>query len=109
MRLQTHLRFCAEIVQTEQNQLINRMKEVDTRSNAVQQRIIDKQKRFTGYCEQSKNLRDVATTLKRLDQSLTDLADRMRAINSCLPIDDQLPPLAFRNKSILPSSPPSSS
>jgi hypothetical protein len=106
MRLQTHLRFCAEIVQNEQNQLIARMKEVDTRSNAVQQRIIDKQKRFTGYCEQSKSLRDVATTLKRLDQSLTDLADRMRAINLCLPPDDRLPVLAFRNKQILPSSPP---
>ena len=102
MRLQIHLRLCAEVVQTEQNQLISRMKEVDTRSNAVQQRIIDKQKRFAGYCEQSKHLRDVATTLKRLDQSLTDLADRMRAINLCLPPDDQLPVLAFRNKQILP-------
>ncbi len=100
MRLQTHLRFCAEIVQTEQIQLITRMKEVDTRSNAVQQRLIDKQKRFTGYCEQSKKLRDVATSLKRLDQSLTDLADRMCAINLCLPPDEQLPALSFRNKSI---------
>ena len=108
MRLQTHLRFCAEIVQTEQNQLIARMKEVDTRSNAVQQRIVEKQKRFAGYCEQSKNLRDVATTLKRLDQSLTDLADRMRAINLCLPLDDQLPALTFRNKPILLPPPPSS-
>jgi len=103
MRLQTHLRFCAEIVQKDQTQLINRMKDVDTRSNSVQQRIIDKQKRFTGYCEQSKKLRDVATSLKRLDQSLTDLADRMRAINLCLPPDDQLPTLAFRNKPTSPS------
>ncbi len=108
MRLQSHLRFCAEIVQTEQTQLISRMKEVDTRSNAVQQRIIDKQKRFTGYCEQSKKLRDVATSLKRLDQSLTDLADRMRAINLFLPIDERLPDLSFRNKAILASSSPSS-
>lgn len=98
MRLQTHLRFCAEIVQTEQTQLITRMKEVDTRSNAVQQRIMDKQKRFTSYCEQSKKLRDVATSLKRLDQTLTDLADRMRAINLALPADEQLLVLTFRNK-----------
>ncbi|CAF1416122.1 unnamed protein product [Rotaria sordida] len=102
-RLQTHFRFCAEIVQNEQTQIINRMKEVDTRSNAVQQRLIDKQKRFHGYCEQSKKLRDVATSLKRLDQSLTELADRMRAINLCLPPDDQLPALSFRNKSIISS------
>ena len=100
MRLQNHFRLCAEAVQTEQIQLITRMKEVDTRSNAVQQRIIEKQKRFTGYCEQSKNLRDLATSLKRLDQSLTDLADRMRAINLLLPNDDQLPALTFRNKPI---------
>jgi len=98
MRLQTHFRFCAEVIQTEQTQLITRMKEVDTRSNAVQQRLIDKQKRFTSYCEQSKKLRDVASSLKRLDQSLTDLAERMRVINLCLPPDDQLPPLSFRNK-----------
>lgn len=74
------------------------MKEVDTRSNAVQQRMIDKQKRFTNYCEQSKKLRDVASSLKRLDQTLTDLADRMRAINLCLPVEEQLPVLSFRNK-----------
>lgn len=80
------------------------MKEVDTRSNAVQQRLIEKQKRFTGYCDQSKKLRDVATSLKRLDQSLTDLADRMRAINLCLPVDDQLPVLAFRNQPTVSSS-----
>jgi aerobic-type carbon monoxide dehydrogenase small subunit (CoxS/CutS family) len=98
MRLQIHLRSCAENVQTEQVQLITRMKEVDTRSNSVQQRLIDKQKRFTGYCEQSKKLRDVAISLKRLDQSLTDLADRMRAINLYLPPDEQLPTLPFRNK-----------
>jgi predicted nuclease with TOPRIM domain len=104
MRLQIHLRFCAENVQTEQTLLITRMKEVDTRSNAVQQRLTDKQKRFTGYCEQSKKLRDVATSLKRLDQSLSELADRMRAINLCLPPDDQLSTLAFRNKPTAPSS-----
>lgn len=108
MRLQTHLRLCAEIVQTEQNQLISRIKEVDTRSNAVQQRIVDKQKRFARYCEESKKLRDVVTNLKRLDQSLTDLADRMRAINSILPADEQLPVLTFRNKPSLTSSSPSS-
>lgn len=79
------------------------MKEVDTRSNSVQQRLNDKQKRFHSYCEQSKKLREVATSLKRLDQSLTDLADRMRAINLCLPPDDQLPTLAFRNKSVTSS------
>ncbi|CAF4718995.1 unnamed protein product, partial [Rotaria sp. Silwood2] len=45
MRLQSHFRFCAEIVQSEQTQIMNRMKEVDTRSNSVQQRLIDKQKR----------------------------------------------------------------
>ena len=104
MRLQTHLRLCAETVQNEQTQLITRMKEVDTRSNSVQQRIIDKHKRFTGYCEQSKKLRDVATSLKRLDHSLTELADRMRAINLCLPVDEQLPALTFRNKTNSPSS-----
>ena len=98
MRLQTHLRLCAENVQTEQNQLISRIKEVDTRSNAVQQRIVDKQKRFARYCEESKKLRDVVTNLKRLDQSLTELADRMRAINLILPSDEQLPVLTFRNK-----------
>ncbi|CAF0985105.1 unnamed protein product [Adineta ricciae] len=98
MRLQTHFRFCAEIIQTEQTQLITRMKEVDTRSNSVQQRLIDKQKRFTGYCEQSKKLRDIAITLKQLDQSLSTLADRMRIINLCLPPDEQLPALTFRNK-----------
>ena len=104
MRLQTHFRFCAEAIQTEQTQLVTRMKEVDTRSNAVQQRLIDKQKRFTGYCEQSKKLRDVATSLKRLDQSLTDLAERMRVINLCLPPDEQLPTLNFRNKPTTSSS-----
>ncbi|CAF3043580.1 unnamed protein product [Rotaria sp. Silwood2] len=104
MRLQSHFRFCAEIVQSEQTQIMNRMKEVDTRSNSVQQRLIDKQKRFHTYCEQSKKLRDVATSLKRLDQSLTELADRMRAINLCLLPDDQLPTLSFRNKSTISSS-----
>ncbi|CAF1233075.1 unnamed protein product [Adineta steineri] len=104
MRLQTHFRSCAEVIQTEQIQLISRMKEVDTRSNAVQQRMIDKQKRFTNYCEHSKKLRDVATSLKRLDQSLTTLAERMRVINLCLPSDDQLPSLSFRNQSSTPSS-----
>ena len=99
MRLQHHFRICAETIQTEQTQLINRMKEVDTRSNSVQQRLTDKQKRFSTYCEQSKKLRDVATSLKRLDQSLMNLADRMRAINLCLPPDDQLPVLNFRQKS----------
>lgn len=103
MRLQTHLRLCAETVQTEQNQLISRIKEVDTRSNAVQQRIVDKQKRFGRYCEESKKLRDVVTNLKRLDQSLTELADRMRAINLILPSDEQLPVLTFRNKPSVPS------
>ncbi|UJR09367.1 hypothetical protein I4U23_013611 [Adineta vaga] len=104
MRLQNHFRLCAEVIQTEQTQLISRMKEVDTRSNAVQQRLIDKQKRFTGYCEQSKKLRDVATSLKHLDQSLTNLAERMRVINLCLPPDEQLPTLTFRNKSTTTSS-----
>lgn len=80
------------------------MKEVDTRSNSVQQRILEKQKRFNGYCEQSKKLRDVANSLKRLDQSLSDLGDRMRAINLCLPADDQLPVLSFRNKQSVSSS-----
>ena len=92
------------MIQTEQTQLITRMKEVDTRSNSVQQRLNEKHKRFTGYCEQSKKLRDVATSLKRLDQSLTELADRMRAINLCLPADEQLPVLTFRNKTVSPPS-----
>ncbi|CAF2078130.1 unnamed protein product [Rotaria magnacalcarata] len=100
IRLQTHFRLCAEVVQNEQTQILSRMKEVDTRSNAVQQRLNDKQKRFHAYCEQSKKLRDVATSLRCLDQSLTELADRMRAINLCLPPDDQLRPLSFRDKSI---------
>ena len=104
MRLQTHFRICAEFVQGEQTQLITRMKEVDTRSNAVQQRLADKHKRFTGYCDQSKKLRDVVTSLKRLDQSLTELANRMRAINLCLPVDEQLPVLAFRSKPVVVSS-----
>jgi predicted nuclease with TOPRIM domain len=99
MRLQNHFRLCAETVQNEQTQLILRMKEVDTRSNAVQQRLTDKQKRFASYCEQSKKLRDVANSLKRLDQSLSELANRMRAINVCLPIDEQLPALTFRDRS----------
>ena len=98
MRLQNHFRFCAETVQTEKIQLINRMKEVDTRSNAVQQRMIDKQKRLASFCEQSKKLRDVATSLKRLDQTLTDLSERMRAINLALPAEEQLLILTFRNK-----------
>ena len=108
MRLQNHFRFCAEIVQNEQTQLINRMKDVDIRSNSVQQRLIDKQKRFNGYCEQSRKLRDVATSLKRLDQSLTDLAERMHRINLCLPPNDQLPTLNFRNRSLISSSSSSS-
>ena len=96
MRLQTHLRLCSETVQNDQLQLIQRMKEADTRSNAVQQRLLDKQKRFSGYCDQSKKLTEVVKSLKRLDQSLTELANRMRAINLLLPNDEQLPTLAFR-------------
>lgn len=99
MRLQNHLRFCAETIQTDQMKLVTRMKDVDTRSNAVKQRLNEKHKRFNNYCEQSKRLRDLATTLKRLDQSLTDLADRMRTINLALPVDERLPNLNFRASS----------
>lgn len=99
MRLQNHLRFCSETIQTDQMKLMTRMKDVDVRSNAVQQRLNDKHKRFTSYCEQSKKLRDLATSLKRLDQSLTDLAERMRTINLAIPIDERLPTLSFRSRS----------
>lgn len=96
MSLQTHLRQCSETVQNDQSQLIQRMKEIDTRSGSVQQRLIDKQRRFFNYCEQSKKLQDVTKTLKQLDQSLITLTDRMRQINEWLPTDEQLTRLELR-------------
>ncbi|CAF0863758.1 unnamed protein product [Didymodactylos carnosus] len=96
MRIQQHLKSCSEAVSYDQQTLITRMKEVDVRSNAVTSRLLEKQKRYTYYCDQSKKLRDLVTTVKRLDQTLTELGDKMRLINNALPLEDKLPMLTFR-------------
>ncbi|GFW28068.1 BLOC-1-related complex subunit 5 [Trichonephila clavipes] len=94
-RYQDHLKMCAETVSTEQNALIQRIREIDFAINTLTNMLTERQKKFVKYAEQLSKVTEISNNLQKCQTGLKDVIKNMETLNNMLPPEERLEPFVM--------------
>ncbi|KAK9707800.1 tumor suppressor protein [Popillia japonica] len=95
LRYQTHLHTCSNLVATEQNLLIQKIRETDVEITKIVAIACDKQKRFAKYAERLMKVQELSHQLNRCHMFLNQTLESIESLNQCLDIEDRLEPFVW--------------
>ncbi|XP_053678300.1 BLOC-1-related complex subunit 5 [Anopheles nili] len=97
-RLQSHFNTCALHVSSEQQQITNRIKEVDQEVSSALAQLVQKQKLYTSYAETFSKVRQISQQLTRCNDILNQNIESMEYLNNLLSVDDRLEPFVWKTE-----------
>lgn len=97
-RLQSHFNTCAVHVSSEQQQITNRIKEVDQEVSSALAQLVQKQKLYTSYAETFSKVRQISQQLTRCNDILNQNIESMEYLNNLLSVDDRLEPFVWKTE-----------
>ncbi|KAH7934306.1 hypothetical protein HPB49_024786 [Dermacentor silvarum] len=92
IKLQEHLRQCAEVVSTEQNALAARIRETDYAVSTLSTMMTERQKKFGKYVEQLLKVHELSSLLHTTESMLSKTIEQLDELNRMLPPEEQLEP-----------------
>nr|XP_023018425.1 BLOC-1-related complex subunit 5 [Leptinotarsa decemlineata] len=95
MRYQHHLTTAANVVATEQNQILHRVREVDIEVAKMVVATTEKQRRFSKYAEKLTKVAELTHQLNRCHMLLNQTLESMETLNNYLDINDRLEPFVW--------------
>ncbi|KAJ8919643.1 hypothetical protein NQ315_006169 [Exocentrus adspersus] len=95
LRYQRHLTTAASLVATEQNQLTQRIREVDNEMTKIFANATEKQKKFAKYAEKLSKVQELSHQLNRCHMLLNQTLESMETLNNHLDIEDRLEPFVW--------------
>lgn len=95
VKYQTHLTSCANLIATEQNQLTQKIREVDNEITKIINVTTDRQKRCAKYAEKLGKVQELSHQLNRCHMLLNQTLESMETLNNYLDIDDRLEPFVW--------------
>uniref|UniRef100_A0A182W4S4 BLOC-1-related complex subunit 5 n=1 Tax=Anopheles minimus TaxID=112268 RepID=A0A182W4S4_9DIPT len=97
-RLQSHFNTCAIHVSSEQQQITNRIKEVDQEVSSALAQLVQKQKLYTTYAETFSKVRQISQQLTRCNDILNQNIESMEYLNNLLCVEDRLEPFVWKTE-----------
>lgn len=97
-RLQSHFNTCAMHVSSEQQQITNKIKEVDQEISSALAQLVQKQKLYTSYAETFSKVRQISQQLTRCNDILNQNIESMEYLNNLLSVDDRLEPFVWKTE-----------
>ncbi|XP_052868086.1 uncharacterized protein LOC128274038 [Anopheles cruzii] len=97
-RLQSHFNTCALQVSSRQQQITNKIKEVDQEVSSALAQLVQKQKLYTSYAETFSKVRQVSQQLTRCNDILNQNIENMEYLNNLLAVDDRLEPFMWKTE-----------
>lgn len=95
LRYQHHLTSAANLVATEQNQLTQKVREVDADISRIVATTTERQKRFAKYAERLSKVQELSHQLNRCHMLLNQTLESMETLNNYLDIEDRLEPFVW--------------
>ncbi|KAF7274876.1 BLOC-1 related complex subunit 5 [Rhynchophorus ferrugineus] len=95
LRYQHHLTSTANLVATEQNQLTQKVREVDSEITKLVVTATERQKRFAKYAEKLSKVQELTHQLNRCHMLLNQTLESMETLNNYLDIGDRLEPFVW--------------
>lgn len=95
LRYQRHLTAAANLVATEQNQLSQKIREVDTDISRIVATTTEKQKKFARYADRLSKVQELSHQLNRCHMLLNQTLESMETLNNYLDIEDRLEPFVW--------------
>lgn len=93
--LEDFLRQNSEAVATEQNQVVQKTKEVDQRISAIMSVLSERQKAYARYTEKLARIHEVAHSVSRCQLALATAMDSIETLNRQLPANERLEDLVL--------------
>lgn len=97
-RLQSHFNTCATQVAAEQQQITNKIKEVDQEISSALAQLVQKQKLYTSYAETFSKVRVISQQLTRCNDILNQNIESMEYLNNLLEVEDRLEPFVWKTE-----------
>ncbi|XP_058064351.1 BLOC-1-related complex subunit 5 [Anopheles bellator] len=97
-RLQSHFNTCALQVSSKQQQITNKIKEVDQEVSSALAQLVQKQKLYTSYAETFSKVRQVSQQLTRCNDILNQNIENMEYLNNLLAVDERLEPFMWKTE-----------
>lgn len=97
-RLQAHFNTCATQVAQEQQQITNKIKEVDQEISSALAQLVQKQKLYTSYAETFSKVRVISQQLTRCNDILNQNIESMEYLNNLLDVEDRLEPFVWKTE-----------
>lgn len=79
----------------DQNQLVQKMKELDTQLTAIMTALTERQKMYARYADKLARVHEVSHALSRSQLALATALDSIETLNGQLPEAERLEPLAI--------------
>lgn len=95
LRYQHHLTAAANLVATEQNQITQKVREVDSELNKIVATTVDRQKRYAKYAEKLAKVQELSHQLNKCHMLLNQTLESMETLNNYLDINDRLEPFVW--------------
>ncbi|XP_026469588.1 BLOC-1-related complex subunit 5-like [Ctenocephalides felis] len=92
LKMQAHYATRANDVATEQNNIVQKIKETDADINRLMAGLTDNQKRYAKYAEKLSKVHDVSHQVKKCHMLLSQTLESLNTLNNCLPLEDRLEP-----------------
>ncbi|XP_050305837.1 BLOC-1-related complex subunit 5 isoform X2 [Anthonomus grandis grandis] len=95
LRYQHHLTVAANLVATDQNQLTQRVREVDSDITKMVTVVTDRQKKYAKYADKLSKVSELSHQLNRCHMLLNQILESMETLNNKLDIEDRLEPFVW--------------
>ncbi|KAL1513207.1 hypothetical protein ABEB36_002645 [Hypothenemus hampei] len=95
LRYQRHLTATANLVATEQNQLTQKVREVDTDISKLVGVATERQKKYAKYAEKLSKVQELSHQLNRCHMLLNQILESIETLNNSLDIEDRLEPFIW--------------
>ena len=88
--LEDNLKLNAESIASEQQQLGQSMKEIDSQLASIMSALTDRQKQYARYAEKLSRVHEISHSLSRCQKALATALDSIETLNNQLPAGERL-------------------
>jgi BLOC-1 related complex subunit 5 len=93
--LEDNLKLNAESIASEQQQLGQSMKEIDSQLASIMSALTDRQKQYARYAEKLSRVHEISHSLSRCQKALATALDSIETLNNQLPASERLEPFVW--------------
>ena len=93
--LEDNLKLNAESIASEQQQLGQSMKEIDSQLASIMSALTDRQKQYARYAEKLSRVHEISHSLSRCQTALATALDSIETLNNQLPAGERLEPFVW--------------